>query len=402
MPTKKEEVTPEEVVGENQPVSEVSKDTAWTKAQDKKESTEQVQKQRMFYPPGIRHVLERAIEMDMPTLLVGDTGTGKTSFIRELARERGVELIRLNLTGQTGVDELVGKHLVRAKEVIDPVTKVMTVVSETYWVNGPLIEAMENGFWLVLDEVNMALPEILAKLHSLLDDDKKIFLPEKNNTVVRPKGYFRVFATMNPSDEYTGTKELNKAFLSRFPVVVNVDYSDNEMDIVVDRTGVDAKIAAQLVMLAQQIRAGKQKDNLTYTCSTRDLIYCAQLIVGGVDTKHAVEYALLNKAPMEERPGLQKIVTVVMGREILFEDNGKKYTGLEEILKEFKNSAKIMKDLKEKKELAENKLVKSEQENEKLKTKNIDLEKKLSLSTKREEELREKLHSVLELIPDQK
>lgn len=370
----------------------------WTKATDKGAVTEVVPKQRMFYPSGIRHALERAIEMDMPVLMVGDTGTGKTSFIRELAREHGTELIRLNLTGQTGVDELVGKYLIRAKELLDPVTKELKVVSETYWINGPLIEAMESGKWIVFDEVNMGLPEILAKLHSLLDDDKKIFLPEKDSAVIRPHKNFRLFGAMNPSDEYAGTKELNKAFLSRFPVILNVDYSDNELDILIDRTNIDEKTASHLVLFAQEIRSGKQKDNLTYTCSTRDLIYCCQLIVGGIAPTDAIQYSLINKAPMEERTALAKMVTVIMGKEYVIEEGGKKYVGIEEVLKEFKNSAKIMKSLKERADTAEKNLTRKDQELEKVKLKCLDLEKKMIAGKTREEDLREKLGSVLKLV----
>lgn len=288
---------------------------------------------KMYYDDTVKQSLVRAVEMNFPALLVGDTGTGKTSIIRELAKQHSKELIRINLTGNTGVDEIVGKYLASEKG--------------TYWVNGLLIEAMNRGWWVVFDEINMALPEVLSKLHSLLDDDRKIMLVEKEGEAIVPHDDFRFFATMNPPDEYAGTKEMNKALTSRFPIILNVDYSPNEIDILTERTGVDEKTATDLVMVAREVRKHKEDSKITYTCSTRDLISCADLMVAGLDKEAAVEVSIINKANGDERKALKTLFSLITDGRISIPDTSDSYesiTELQEKAKEFSKEKKKLQD----------------------------------------------------------
>ena len=164
----------------------------------------------------VKKLLELSADEDMPVLLVGDTGCGKTSLVRNLAAKRGKQFSRFNLTGETTVDEFVGKFILKD--------------SETVWQDGLLINAMKGGHYLVVDEVNAALPEILFVLHSLLDDDKYIVLAGDKGQIVRPHKDFRFFGTMNPVDEYAGTKDLNKSFKSRFNMVIKMDYPNRGIE----------------------------------------------------------------------------------------------------------------------------------------------------------------------------
>jgi len=227
--------------------------------------------------------LDVAVAKNMPVLLVGDTGTGKTTIVKSLAEKHKREWIRFNLTGETTVDEFVGKYVLIDKE--------------TVWEDGILLQAMKTGKWLIVDEVNVALPEILFVLHSLLDDDRAVTVSNHSGEVVKPHKNFRFFGTMNPVDEYAGTKDLNKAFKSRFGMILNLDYPSTKIEtkVVQGKAGVDYSLACQLVDVAQRIRKAKANSEVFYTCSTRDLLQWGSLIddLGIMD---AFEVAILNKA----------------------------------------------------------------------------------------------------------
>jgi len=147
------------------------------------------------------------------------------------------------------------------------------------WVDGVLVESLKNGYWLVLDELNSALPEVLFLLQSLLDDDKFIVLAEKNGEIVRPHSNFRLFATMNPAGNYTGTNDLNRALLSRFPVVVKYDYIASKLETAIlklhsNKTRnklTDGKLDS-IIRATKIIRQAYKEGSTGYPLSTRDLI----------------------------------------------------------------------------------------------------------------------------------
>lgn len=270
-----------------------------------------------------KSLIEVSIDMNQPVLLVGETGTGKTSLVRELAKQHKRDFIRVNLNGQTSIDEFVGKWLIKD--------------GATHWQDGILVQAMRKGQWLLCDEINAALPEILFVLHSLLDDDKSIRLSEKDGELVKPHENFRFFATMNPFDEYVGTKELNKAFMSRFTMVLDVHYPkpDDEQQILLGRTKISEADATILVEFANQARKAKDKEELYYTCSTRDLLYWASILDKGIKMKLAFKISILNKANKADRPMLISIFDKVTKE-------------ISDLLKEYdaKNLPSLLEDIK--------------------------------------------------------
>ena len=92
-----------------------------------------------------------AVVRNLPVLLIGETGVGKTLAVRYLASQTNNGLRRVNLNGATTVDEFLGKLLINERG--------------TYWVNGVLVDAMLAGDWILLDEINACLPEIAFSLH---------------------------------------------------------------------------------------------------------------------------------------------------------------------------------------------------------------------------------------------
>tara|TARA_Y100000590_G_scaffold408927_1_gene500550 strand:- start:1161 stop:2045 length:885 start_codon:yes stop_codon:yes gene_type:complete len=209
-----------------------------------------------------------AVSKGLPVILIGETGVGKTLLVRHLAQMTNNGFRRVNLNGMTTVDEFVGKLMINEKG--------------TYWVNGILIDAMESGDWLLIDEINACLPEIAFCLHSLLDDDKMIVLTEYDGRIIKPHPNFRVFASMNPNEDrrYAGTKALNEALLDRFPVSIRMGYLpyEIEVDVVMNQSGnMDKQLVGKMVNVANDVREAIENEKIFCTFSTRRLIDWARM-----------------------------------------------------------------------------------------------------------------------------
>jgi hypothetical protein len=148
-----------------------------------------------------------------PTFITGLSGNGKTFSVEQACAQLGRELIRVNITIETDEDDLIGGFRL--------------VNGETVWHNGPVIEALQRGAVLLLDEIDLASNKILC-LQSILEG-KGVFL-KKIGRWVDPASGFNVIATANTkgkgSDDgrFIGTNVLNEAFLERFPVTFEQSY----------------------------------------------------------------------------------------------------------------------------------------------------------------------------------
>jgi hypothetical protein len=148
-----------------------------------------------------------------PAFITGLSGNGKTFLVEQSCAQLKRELIRVNITIETDEDDLIGGF-----RLVD---------GETVWHNGPVIEALERGAVLLLDEIDLASNKILC-LQSILEG-KGVFL-KKIGKFVQPKDGFNVIATANTkgkgSDDgrFIGTNVLNEAFLERFPVTFEQQY----------------------------------------------------------------------------------------------------------------------------------------------------------------------------------
>ncbi len=239
-----------------------------------------------------------AIAHKMPVLLIGETGTGKTSVIRHLAAETKNAFVRVNHNGGTTIEDIAGRWIIDAS-------------GKTVWMDGILIEAMKKGYWFLADELNAASAEINFIYHSLLDDDGRVLLAEKGNEVVIPHPNFRFFGAMNPPAEYAGTKELNKALMSRF-MVVNVDFPAPKIEqkILVDRTGIDATVAERMVRFAAEIRVNHAKEQTRFVLSTRDLIMWGLLFNVYKKYTQSAEMSILNKVPTDDFDSIKDILSL--------------------------------------------------------------------------------------------
>jgi cobaltochelatase CobS len=235
--------------------------------------------------------LEIAFKRAMPALLVGQTGTGKNTILRHIAqRNERDDIIRLNLTGDTTVDDLVGHYQIKDRS--------------TVWQDGSVTEAVRNGHILILDEVNAAQPEVLFALQSLLDDDKSLTLTSHDNSIVKAHKNFRIFATMNPTSGYAGTKSMNKAFMSRFGVVLNVEYVDPQTEMSLIEEVVPKLKRDDLLIMVEVARIAREKlhnEQLSFPVSTRDLIFWADMTQQLDDLTKAFTHTIISKADTDKR-----------------------------------------------------------------------------------------------------
>ena len=148
-----------------------------------------------------------------PIFITGLSGNGKTLAVTQACAVAKREMIRVNITIETDEDDLLGGYRLRD--------------GQTVWQNGPVIEAMERGAVLLLDEIDLASNKIMC-LQPILEGSG-IYV-KKINRFVKPKFGFNVVATANTkgqgSDDgkFIGTNVLNEAFLERFPITFEQEY----------------------------------------------------------------------------------------------------------------------------------------------------------------------------------
>ncbi|GFX29237.1 midasin [Trichonephila clavipes] len=163
-----------------------------------------------------------------PVLLVGETGTGKTSIVQQLAELTNQTLTVVNMSQQSDSVDLIGGYkpidftlaLKPIKNEFDNLFPMSLDVEKNskflQHVSGALIQAMQKGEWLLLDEINLAEAETLECLAAVLEKDESMIILEKSdNESVKRHPNFRIFACMNPATD-VGKKDLPTGIRSRF------------------------------------------------------------------------------------------------------------------------------------------------------------------------------------------
>ena len=201
-----------------------------------------------------------------PAFITGLSGNGKTLSVEQVCAATKRELIRVNITIETDEDDLIGGFRL--------------VNGDTVWHNGPVIEALERGAVLLLDEIDLASNKILC-LQSVLEG-KGVFL-KKIGKYINPKAGFNVIATANTkgkgSDDgrFVGTNILNEAFLERFPVTFEQDYPAASIETkILMNVGADSDFAENLVKWAGVIRKTFFDGGVDEVITTRRLVHIVQ------------------------------------------------------------------------------------------------------------------------------
>lgn len=156
--------------------------------------------------PSVQRNLDKLIRASMtrrfPILLQGPTSSGKTSMVEYLAKESGHKFVRINNHEHTDLQEYLGSY-VSGRD------------GKLFFQEGLLVQAIREGHWIVLDELNLAPTDVLEALNRLLDDNRELLIPDTQE-IIRPHPSFMIFATQNPAGIYGGRKMLSRAFRNRF------------------------------------------------------------------------------------------------------------------------------------------------------------------------------------------
>jgi len=242
-------------------------------------------------------ILKRCYEEGINVLLVGATGTGKTHAARHLAYELQVPYMRVNCNGAITPEDLIGQYIPDGNGGFK-------------WCDGVLTRFIRHGGIFVLDEINAAPAEILFVLHSLLDDERKIVLTQKDGEVVKASDKFMFIATMNPTEDaiYEGTKELNAALKDRFGVILYYDY--------------DEKIEKKIIKseyVREVLRALRNSEEIETPISTRTgKEYERAIELFGIETANEIFIARFRK---EEREIVKETLTMIYSK---YDGNGEK------------------------------------------------------------------------------
>ena len=198
-----------------------------------------------------------------PAFITGLSGNGKTFSVEQACAQLGRELIRVNITIETDEDDLIGGFRL--------------VNGETVWHNGPVIEALQRGAVLLLDEIDLASNKILC-LQSILEGTG-VFL-KKIGKFIHPSAGFNVIATANTkgkgSDDgrFIGTNVLNEAFLERFPVTFEQEYPTVATETkILNKLCSDAEFCKRLADWADIIRKTFYDGGIEEIVSTRRLVH---------------------------------------------------------------------------------------------------------------------------------
>ena len=219
-----------------------------------------------------------------PVFITGMSGNGKTFSVDQACAQLKRELIRVNITIETDEDDLIGGFRL--------------VNGETVWHNGPVIEALERGAILLLDEVDLASNKILC-LQSILEG-KGVFL-KKTGRYVQPAAGFNVIATANTkgkgSDDgrFIGTNVLNEAFLERFALTFEQDYPSAAVETRILKKSAasigvaDEEFCENLANWADIIRKTFKDGGIDEVISTRRLVHIIRAFAIWQDRMKAIK-----------------------------------------------------------------------------------------------------------------
>ena len=242
-----------------------------------------------------------------PILIEGPTSSGKTSSIEYLAKRTGHHFVRINNHEHTDIQEYLGSY------VSDPLT------GKLVFNDGLLVQALREGHWIVLDELNLAPTDVLEALNRLLDDNRELVIPETQE-VVRPHPHFLLFATQNPPGLYAGRKVLSRAFRNRFLEVHFEDVPQAELEtILCQRCQIAPSYGKRIVTVFHELQKRRQTGRVFESkhgfATLRDLFRWAGRDAIGYQELADNGYMLLAERTRraEDKAVVKEVIESVMG-----------------------------------------------------------------------------------------
>jgi len=241
-----------------------------------------------------------------PVLVQGPTSSGKTSMIEYLAKFSGNKFVRINNHEHTDLQEYLGSYVSGSD-------------GQLRFQEGLLVQALREGHWIVLDELNLAPSDVLEALNRLLDDNRELLIPETQE-VVHPHENFMLFATQNPPGLYGGRKTLSRAFRNRFLELHFDDIPEDELEYILEKRSQNVApsdcrrivtVYKELSRLRQSNRLFEQKDSFA---TLRDLFRWTSRNADNREQLAANGYMLLAERVRkpEERSAVREIIETVM------------------------------------------------------------------------------------------
>ena len=269
-----------------------------------------------FVEKNILNLVRATTSRKFPVLLQGPTSAGKTSMIKYLASITGHKFVRINNHEHTDLQEYLG-------------TYVSDASGKLVFQEGVLVEALRKGYWIVLDELNLAPTDVLEALNRLLDDNRELFIPETQETV-HPHPDFMIFATQNPPGLYGGRKVLSRAFRNRFLELHFDNIPQDELGIILrERCAIAPSYASKIVEVYRQLSVRRQSSRLfeqkNSFATLRDLFRWAMRDAVGYDQLAANGYMLLAervRSPEEKqvvKDTLEKVMRVTLDMDAYYE-----------------------------------------------------------------------------------
>lgn len=250
-----------------------------------------------------------ALQLNIPLLLWGMHGSGKTTLIEQILARTGRPWVRIQHTDTTEEAHIIGQMVVRN--------------GATEFDYGPLAEAMMRGWTYVADEYDFAQPAVIAVYQAVLEG-KPLYIKEAppSQRLIKPHPNFRFVATGNTNGSgddtglYAGTKIGNAAAYSRFGVTIQVHYPDPkvEVEILRQRLGLTQDIAEKLVEFAGSIREMYRQGELSMPISPRELLRASMLgmVKGGMFRK-GIELAYSNRLDATQSESVSQTAQRIFG-----------------------------------------------------------------------------------------